>query len=207
MNRLSTETITRESLEFVRRMAWLAEYRKPHIKNHLERIRGYCSVIGRGISLTTQEVEIISQASQLHDIGEAGVPEAILTKSGDLTDMEWEMIKRHPIIGAEILHGSSSPILQAGEIIALTHHERWDGSGYPYGVKGEDIPLSGRICAIADVFDALTTPRVYKKEISTNDAMRLIADAGGHLFDPKLVEIFVHNIDEILRIRQNNLPG
>lgn len=207
MSRLSTEMTTRESLEFVRRLAILAEYRKPDINNHLERIRGYCSVIGRGINLSTQQVEIISQASQLHDIGEVGVPETILTKSGNLTDLEWELVKRHPIIGAEILQGSSSPILQAGEIIALTHHERWDGSGYPYGVKGEEIPLSGRICALADVFDALTTPRLYKKEISPGDAVRLIVDAGGQLFDPMLVEIFSQNFSEILKIRQNNLPS
>lgn len=205
MNTVSTGTINREALDFVRRLAYTAEYRKPDIKHHLERIRGYCSIIGRALELSSQQVEIIAHASQLHDIGIAGIPDAIFTKTGDLSEHEWELVKRHPIIGAEILHGSPSPLLQAGELIALTHHERWDGSGYPYGIKGEEIPLSGRICALADVFDALTTPRLYKKEISFDEALQLIEDSGGQLFDPHLVEAFTKNAREIFKIRQTNL--
>lgn len=205
MSRLLTEVVSRDSLEYVRRMAYLAEYRKPGIKNHLERIRGYCSIIGRGLSLSSQEIEMISVASQLHDIGEIGIPEGILAKTGNLTADEWEVVKRHPIIGAEILRGSTSPLLQTGEIIAMSHHERWDGSGYPYGLKGEEIPLSGRICAVADVFDALTTPRPYKAEVPLADALRLIADSGGQLFDPMLVEIFADNFTDILKTRQFTL--
>lgn len=207
MNTALTGTINREALDFVRRMAYTAEYRKPDIKYHLERIRGYCSIIGRALDLSSQEVEIIAHASQLHDIGVAGIPDTIFTKTGDLSGHEWELVKRHPIIGAEILHGSPSPLLQAGELIALTHHERWDGTGYPYGIKGEDIPLSGRICALADVFDALTTPRLYKKEISVDEALHLIADSGGQLFDPNLVEAFTKNAQEIFKIRQTNLKS
>lgn len=205
MSRMLTEVVSRESLEYVRRMAYLAEYRKPGIKNHLDRIRGYCSIIGRGLNLSSQENEMISVASQLHDIGEIGVPEGILAKTGNLTAEEWELVKRHPIIGAEILRGSNSPLLQAGEIIALSHHERWDGSGYPYGLKGEEIPLSGRICAVADVFDALTTPRLYKEEIPLADALRLISDSGGQLFDPTLVEIFADSFTDILKTHQFTL--
>jgi putative two-component system response regulator len=207
MNTVSTGTINREALDFVRRIAYTAEYRKPDIKHHLERIRGYCSIIGRALDLSSQQVEIIAHASQLHDIGVAGIPDAIFTKTGDLSEHEWELVKRHPIIGAEILHGSPSPLLQAGELIALTHHERWDGSGYPYGIKGEEIPLSGRICALADVFDALTTPRLYKKEISFDEALQLIEDSGGQLFDPHLVEAFTKNAREIFKIRQTNLKS
>ena len=207
MNTALTDLINRETLDFARRMAYMAEFRKPDAKNHLERIRGYCSIIGRALDLSKPEVELIAYASQLHDIGTVGIPEAIITKTEDLTDYEWELIKRHPIIGAEILHGSPSPLLQAAEIIALTHHERWDGSGYPYGISGKDIPLSGRICALADVFDALTTPRSYKKEISVEEATQLMVDARGQLFDPNLVVVFVENIREVIKIRQSNLTA
>lgn len=202
MNTVMTDVITRDALDFTRRMAYMAEYRKSGIKMHLERIKGYCTVLARALDMSSLEVEVIAHASLLHDIGTVGIPEVIVTKTGDLADYEWEIVKRHPIIGAEILHGSPSPLLQAGEIIALTHHERWDGSGYPYGLKGEEIPLSGRICALADVFDALTTPRSYKNEISVDEASQLIIDSAGHLFDPDLVDVFAENLREISRIRQ-----
>jgi len=109
------------------------------------------------------------------------------------------------VIGAEILRGSPSTLLQAGEIIALSHHERWDGSGYPYRLKGEDIPLSGRICAMADIFDALTTKRPYKDEVSVEEAYDLILESSGVLFDPQLVKVFKDHFDEFLVIRQNNI--
>lgn len=205
MSKYATEILNREVLDVVRRMSALAEYREPGIKNHLERIRGYCMVIARGLDLSVQEVEVIANASQLHDIGEIGIPDAILTKAGKLSPYEWEVVKRHPVIGAEILRGSPSTLLQAGEIIALSHHERWDGSGYPYGLKGEDIPLSGRICAMADIFDALTTKRPYKDEVSVEEAYDLILESSGVLFDPQLVTVFKDNFDELLVIRQNNI--
>ncbi len=205
MSKYATEVLNREVLDVVRRMSALAEYREPGIKNHLERIRGYCMVIARGLDLSVQEVEVIANASQLHDIGEIGIPDAILTKAGKLSPYEWEVVKRHPVIGAEILRGSPSTLLQAGEIIALSHHERWDGSGYPYGLKGEDIPLSGRICALADIFDALTTKRPYKDEVSVEEAYDLILESSGVLFDPQLVTVFKDHFDEFLVIRQNNI--
>ncbi len=205
MSKYATEVLNREVLDVVRRMSALAEYREPGIKNHLERIRGYCMVIARGLDLSVQEVEVIANASQLHDIGEIGIPDAILTKAGKLSPYEWEVVKRHPVIGAEILRGSPSTLLQAGEIIALSHHERWDGSGYPYGLKGEDIPLSGRICAMADIFDALTTKRPYKDEVSVEEAYDLILESSGVLFDPQLVTVFKDHFDEFLVIRQNNI--
>lgn len=205
MSKYATEVLNREVLDVVRRMSALAEYREPGIKNHLERIRGYCMVVARGLDLSVQEVEVIANASQLHDIGEIGIPDAILTKAGKLSPYEWEVVKRHPVIGAEILRGSPSTLLQAGEIIALSHHERWDGSGYPYGLKGEDIPLSGRICAMADIFDALTTKRPYKDEVSVEEAYDLILESSGVLFDPQLLTVFKDHFDEFLVIRQNNI--
>jgi molecular chaperone GrpE len=142
-------------LEAIRRMAHLAEYRKPNILSHLERMRGYSEVIASGLGLDPAEAQIIACASMLHDIGEVELPDSVSNRNGQLTPYEWELIKRHPVIGADLLRGSSSPVLQMGEVIALSHHERWDGSGYPRGLKEEEIPLGGRICALADVFDAL----------------------------------------------------
>lgn len=205
MLKTTPTTINKEALDLARRMALMAQFREAGIENHLERIRGYCYVIAHGLELSTPEVELISQASQLHDVGYVGVPDAVLAKSGQLTAYEWELVKRHPAIGAELLSGSNSPILQAGELIALTHHERWDGSGYPQALQGEEIPLGGRICALADVFDALTTKRSYKQEIPVEEALQLLVDASGQLFDPKLVKIFRDGFDEILRVRQFNV--
>ena len=198
-----TEVADRELLDVIRRMAYLAEFRKPNVSNHLERIRGYSHVIARGFGLSAEEVLVISYASQLHDVGLIGVPEAVISKSGELTSYEWELIKHHPVTGAEILRGSPSVIMQAGETIALTHHERWDGSGYPNGLRSENIPLSGRICALADVFDALTTKRAYKTEVGVEDALTLIQEASGQLFDPSLVKIFRDNFADILKTKEN----
>jgi putative two-component system response regulator len=148
-------------------------------------------------------VQLISVACQLHDIGKVGLPEALLLQQGQYSDAELQKIKRHTTIGAEILSNSASPLLQAGETIALNHHERWDGSGYPHGLAGDAIPLSARLCAIADVFDALTTPRPYKKEISPEDAWRLIAGASGTLFDPQLVQVFTDELSALLKIKKS----
>jgi len=204
MSKSSMEVVNREGLDVIRRMASIAEYREPGIKNHLERIRSYCYVLSRGLGLSVQEAEIIATASMLHDLGEICIPDSVLGRSGTLTAYEWELVKRHPTVGAEILRGSPSVILQAGEIIALTHHERWDGTGYPRGLAGEQIPLSGRICALADIFDALTTKRSYKDEIPLEEALPLILNNSGTLFDPTIVQIFEENFDEIVRIWQSH---
>jgi putative two-component system response regulator len=200
----SSDSGQKELLDAALRMAYIAEYREGNNLNHLERMRGYAQVLARGLGFNNREVQIIASGCQLHDIGKVGIPEALLLKTGDFTAKEWEVIKRHTIVGADILKGAVSPFLQAGESVALTHHERWDGSGYPNGIKGEDIPVGGRVCAVADVFDALTTPRLYKQEISVDDARRLIIDAGGHLFDPKVVEVFNDDFDEIIKIRKGH---
>lgn len=198
-----TDAISRETLDIIRRMAALAQYRDPEIMEHLDRVRSYCFILARGMGLSIDDAAILSYASQLHDIGEISVPEAVLMKAGSLDPQEWELIRRHPRVGAEILRGSPSVILQAAETIALTHHERWDGSGYPQGLRGEEIPLSGRICALADVFDALTTRRRYKTEIDPQEALHLIQEASDHLFDPTLVKVFAEKFDEILAVLTN----
>lgn len=201
----TSEISDRALLDTIHRMACLGEVRKTGLKNHIQRIRGFCFVLARGLKLPMQDVEIISYASQLHDIGENAIPQDIFLKSGELSKQEWELVQRHPIIGADLLRGSPSIILQAAEIIALTHHERWNGSGYPRGLKGEQIPLSGRICGLADIFDALTTKRNYKNELSVQEAYNLINESSGELFDPLLINAFQSNFDELLRVRQNHL--
>jgi putative two-component system response regulator len=193
----------KELLDTVWRMAYIAEYREGGYATHLERIKGYTQVLGRGMGLTQNEVQIISTACQLHDIGKVGLPEGLLLHQGQYTDDELNKIKSHTTIGAEILSNSPSALLQAGESIAQNNHERWDGSGYPNGISGEDIPLSARLCAIADVFDALTTPRPYKKEISVDDALRLILGASGTLFDPQIVQVFQDEFQNLLKVKKS----
>ena len=193
----------RELVDAVWRMAYIAEYREGGNLKHLDRIKGFTQVLGRGLGLTSNEVQIIATACELHDIGKIGLPETLLLQQGQYSEADLTRIKRHTIIGAEILRNSQSPLLQAGEIIALNHHERWDGSGYPNGLIGDQIPLSARMCAVADVFDALTTPRPYKKAISVEDASRLIIGASGTLFDPQLVQVFEDELSSILNIKKS----
>lgn len=183
--------------------AYIAEIKEWDNRKHLERIRRYTTLLATGLNLPENEVRLFSIAAQLHDIGKISIPDAILKKTGDLDEHEWAISERHTLEGAKLMRNSSSVILNTGEIIALTHHERWDGSGYPQGLKGEDIPLTGRICALADVFDALTTPRPYKKEIEAMDALQLLKVSRGTLFDPQLVDIFEAKYDDVLHILHN----
>jgi len=193
----------KELLDSVWRLAYVAEYREGGNLSHLERIKGFASLLARGLGLSQNEVQIISIACQLHDIGKVGLPEGLLLRQEKYTEAELNKIKRHTIIGAELLSNSPSALLQVGETIALNHHERWDGSGYPNGTSGDQIPLSARVCAIADVFDALTTPRPYKKEISVEDASRLIIGASGSLFDPQLTEVFKEEFQSLLKVKKS----
>jgi putative two-component system response regulator len=138
----------------------------------------------------------------MHDVGKIGIPDQIPLKPGKLDDKEWEIMKKHPEIGAEILSGSESEVMKMAESIALTHQERWDGSGYPNHLKGEEIPLAGRIVAICDVFDALTSKRYYKEAFSVDKSMQIIEDASGKDFEPYLVETFKKALPEMVQIVQ-----
>ena len=198
----SSDSGQKDLLDAIWRLAIVAEYRDGGNPSHLERIRGYSLVLARGLGLAQKEAQIISIASQLHDIGKAGLPDALLLKESTYTSVELDAAKAHTWIGADLLKNSPSVYLQAGECIALSHHERWDGSGYPNGLRGESIPLSARIVALADVFDALTTPRAYKPEISIDEARRLILDASSLMFDPQLVQVFYDEYGELQRIRR-----
>ncbi len=200
-----SETENKGTFDAIHRLAYVAEYRVPDANSHIERIRKYCFLLSRELGLSIPEAEMISHASMLHDVGKISLSDELITKTGTLTPAEWTQIKRHPIVGAEILKGSPSLALQTAEIIAYTHHERWDGSGYPQSLQKESIPLSGRICAVADVFDALTTKRSYKIGITLDEAVELITDSSGKLFDPQIVQVFRTKLNDVLRIRESTL--
>jgi len=189
-------------LDTAKRLGIAAEFKDKETSDHIQRMSEYCELIARRMGLPGGEVEIVLRASPLHDVGKLGTPDAILLKPGPLTPAEWVIMKEHTVIGGRILEGAMSDVIQAGEIIALAHHEKWDGSGYPEGLAGEDIPLYGRICAIADVFDALTNKRPYKEAFSNETAVNIMTEGRGQHFDPKLLDLFFANFDEVRRIQK-----
>jgi putative two-component system response regulator len=177
-------------LEILERLALAAEYRDDATQEHAWRIGRTCFLLAVGLGLPRDDVELLRRATPLHDIGKIGIPDAVLLKPAKLTDEEFTQIKAHTTIGAEILSGSSSSLLLMAESIALTHHERWDGQGYPNGLAGEQIPLPGRIVAVADVFDALTHERPYKHAWTVKEAVAEIFHQRGRHFDPAVVHAF-----------------
>ncbi len=194
-------------LETVERLAILAEYKDKITGHHIQRMSEYSAVIARGLKLPPSEVELILHASRMHDVGKIAVPEAILRKPAELNTQEWKVMRQHSAIGGRILENSSSQILQAGRVIALNHHERWDGGGYPGGLVGSDIPLWGRICAVADVFDAVTSERPYKPAFPNEDALQILRDGRGKHFDPRVIDVFFECLDDILAIQNKYKDG
>ena len=187
--------------ETIMRLARAAEYRDGDTGEHVDRMSSYCQVLARKLGMVPDEVALIKLAAPMHDVGKIGIPDAILLKRGKLTPEEWDTMRQHPLIGARILSGSGSKLLQMAELIAATHHEKWDGSGYPLGLVGNEVPLVGRIVSLADVFDALTSPRVYKDAWSIDESVAYIVELTGKHFDPKVVEAFMSSLDELLEIR------
>ncbi|MDR0454736.1 MAG: response regulator [Deferribacteraceae bacterium] len=177
-----------------------AEYKDPNTGTHITRVASYSVVIMRGFGKNIQEQNIIFHSAPLHDIGKIGIPDSILTKPASYTPEEFEIMKRHSQIGYDMLKDAKSPYLRQGGEIALTHHEKFNGAGYPNGLKGLEIPLYGRIVAIADVFDALTTSRPYKEAWSIEKSISYLKNEKGSHFDPDIVDVFVENIQEIKRI-------
>jgi putative two-component system response regulator len=187
-------------LDTVERLAILAEYKDQVTARHIRRMSEYCAVIARGLKLPAAEVELILHASRMHDVGKIAVPDSILRKPSSLDGPEWIIMRRHPTIGSRILDNSSSELLQAGRIIALCHHERWDGTGYPSGLRGEAIPLWGRICAVADVFDAVISERPYKPAFPVPFAIDVLRNGRGTQFDPQIIDVFFENLDAVLAV-------
>lgn len=186
-----------ETLQILSRTA---EYKNAETFNHIKRISSYAVHIAKYLNLSEHEQEILRFAAPLHDIGKVGTPDHILLKPGMLDPTEMKIIHDHTTIGGKILEDAKSVYLQAAYVIALSHHEKYDGSGYPFGLRGDEIPLYGRIVAIADVFDALTSNRPYKTACSFEAAVDFIRSNAGNHFDPELVKLFTHNIEEIYAI-------
>jgi putative two-component system response regulator len=189
------------SLDTIFRLSRAAEYKDEDTSVHLQRMSYYSAAIARKIGYNNGGLEAMLYSSPMHDIGKLGIPDLILLKPGKLDPDEWVIMKQHAEIGAKILENSESDFIKMGRGIALTHHEKWDGSGYPRGLKGEDIPIEGRIAALADVFDALTSKRPYKEPFSNEKAFSIIQEGRGNHFDPDLVDAFFKIQDEILEIQ------
>jgi response regulator RpfG family c-di-GMP phosphodiesterase len=186
-----TTELKETQLEVIHRLAHAAELRDDDTGLHIERIGRVCERLALQAGMSREDAERLNVASALHDVGKIGVPDRVLLKAGELDDGEWELMKAHTTSGADLLAGSHSSLIQIAETIARTHHERWDGSGYPQGLRGEEIPLVGRICAICDVFDALSARRPYKEPWPFENVVKEIARKSGTHFDPALVEAFM----------------
>ncbi|MBE9516823.1 MAG: response regulator [Proteobacteria bacterium] len=196
-----THELEATQLEIVRRLGRAAEYRDNETGYHIIRMSKFSQLIGLAAGMSAAEAELLLNASPMHDIGKIGIPDSILLKPGKLDKEEWQTMMTHAEIGAEILSGHHSELLRMASDIAMTHHEKWDGGGYPRGLCGENIPLVGRIVAIADVFDALTSERPYKKAWPVDEAVAEINRSSGSHFDPQLVKIFNQVLDDMLAYR------
>ena len=190
-----TQELEAAHLDVVARLARTAEYRDDDTGEHAKRVGVTAAKIAAEMGIEPERVDVIRLAATLHDLGKVGVPDAVLLKPGRLTEEEFAVIRRHTIIGAEVLRGSPCHFLQVAEPIALYHHERWDGSGYPQGLRGEEIPLEARIVAVADVFDALCSERPYKTAITPAAALEEIRASAGTQFDPQVVAAFERVIE------------
>lgn len=196
-----SEKATREAVaETIRHLALAAELRDEETGRHIERMSRYAALLAGRMGLDPDRCELIRLASSMHDVGKIGVPDRILRKRGKFTTAEFEQMKRHPVIGRQVLGDSKAEVLQLAARIALTHHERFDGTGYPEGLAAIDIPLEGRIAAVADVFDALTSDRPYRKALPLGQALEIMKEGRARHFDPELVGPFLASMDDVLAI-------
>ncbi|UCN00374.1 response regulator [Sulfurimonas sp. SWIR-19] len=196
----ATAALQQSEYEALEVLSKAAEYKDPETASHISRVAHYSKLLAEAYGLSEKEQNIIFYAAPLHDIGKIGIDDAILLKAGKLTPDEFQKMQAHSLIGANILHGKKNEFLQAGEVIAASHHEKYNGKGYPKGLQGEEIPLYGRIVAVADVFDALTSKRPYKKAWSFEKALRLLQEEKEAHFDPKIVDLFLENIEKVKTI-------
>ena len=190
-------------VETIHHLCAAAEYKDEETANHLVRMAEYSRILAEQKGLDKETVQLIHTSSPMHDIGKIGIPDNVLLKPGKLTAEEWDVMKSHAVIGGNILSMGTSDYINMGAVIALSHHEKWDGSGYPSRLSGEYIPLPGRICAIADVFDALTSKRPYKEPFSVERSLEIMKEGRGKHFDPELIDLFFENLEEILSIKES----
>lgn len=222
------EAANRELLEtqvqIIRKLGKAAEYKDNETGRHVIRVSFYCGILAEALGLPRETVDLLRLCSPMHDLGKIGIPDSILQKPGPLDPGEWEIMKEHsdigkdilqPLtveeldtyrkhtrIGEDILSGTDSPLLEMARKIAIYHHEHWDGSGYPMGLKGEDIPIEARIVTVVDIYDALGTKRYYKEEFPEKKCHQVLRRLSGTLLDPKIVDVFFKHIDQILRVKE-----
>lgn len=198
----TNEEIINIQKDIVYKMGAIGETRSNETGNHVKRVAHYSKILAIKYGLSEEEAMLLTMASPMHDIGKVGIKDEILNKPGKLTDDEFKIMKTHSTLGYNLLKDSNKPILKAAAIVAREHHEKWDGSGYPKKLKGEDIHIFGRITAIADVFDALGSKRVYKDAWSDEKIFKLFKEERGKHFDPKLIDIFFEHFDEFDKVRK-----
>lgn len=197
-----TREIRETQFEIVQRLGAAGELRDDETGAHVKRMSHVCGLLAAKRGLGAEFSELLLFATTMHDVGKIGIPDSILLKPGKLSHEEWQVMKQHPIIGAQIIGNHNSALIKLARETALCHHEKWDGSGYPHGISGETIPISARIAAISDVFDALTSERPYKAAWSVERAVTLLKEESEHHFDPVVVELFIENLDEIIAIKE-----
>jgi len=198
----SNSRLAQAQEEIIRRLSIASEVRDEETGAHILRMSAYSTVLAEEVGLEPERVELVRVASPLHDVGKIGVPDSILRKPGKHTPEEFELMKQHTVFGYRTLRDTGFPLLDVAAMIAWTHHERWDGSGYPRGLAAERIPIEGRIVAIADVFDALTTRRVYKPAFSIDKSLEILREGRGRHFDPELLDGFLRRFDDVLEIQR-----
>ncbi|NNG25244.1 response regulator [Telluria aromaticivorans] len=196
------EELRATRLEIVQRLGLAAEYKDNETGLHVIRMSHFSRILGIAAGLSEAEADDLLHAAPMHDVGKIGIPDRILQKPGPLDADEWKIMQSHVTIGAEIIGEHEGGMLALAGQIALTHHEKYDGSGYPHGLRGDEIPLVGRIVAIADVFDALTSKRPYKKAWTEEDALAFLREQRGRHFDPALVDLFLEQIDAVRTVQQ-----
>jgi putative two-component system response regulator len=198
---LANERLKLSSLSTIYCLCRAAEYKDEGTAAHIQRIGDYARALSGQLGMSEEEQEMLLYATPMHDIGKIGIPDRILLKPGKLDAEEWKIMKQHTIIGAQILAVEATGFLGIARTVALSHHEKWDGSGYPYGLKGEKIPLSGRIAAVADVFDALSSERPYKRALALEESAQIVVDGRGSQFDPQVVDAFLAVKEQIFSIK------
>lgn len=199
---VDAEELKATRLQIIQRLGRASEFKDNETGMHVVRMSHYAKIIALAYGFDEARADLLLHTAPMHDVGKIGIPDYIMLKPAKLTDEEFAIMKTHPEIGVEILGEDDSELISLAKVVALTHHEKWDGSGYPRGLKGDDIPIEGRIVAVADVFDALTSKRPYKDEWSIEKTLAFFHEQSGKHFEPKLVELLEQELDKILVIKQ-----
>jgi len=193
--------LDKSNRDAIHHLSAAAEFKDEDTSSHIQRMAHYSALLAEKMGLGKVEVDLILTSSPMHDVGKIGIPDSILLKPGKLDSDEWKTMKEHTTYGGKILGSGDSDYMRMGTLIALSHHEKWDGTGYPSNLAGEDIPLEGRICAVADVFDALTSKRPYKEAFSVDKSLKIMSEGRGFHFDPHVLDIFLRCTDEVVGIK------